>query len=122
MREGNQSPIPRPSPFELERFARAINARQFYEAHEIMEEVWVAMGRPRPSFAQGLVQLAAGLEQLKRSHRQGAKKLMERGLQNCRLDPGHYPFAQSFIHDMQDYSDMAFRGPYPQISEAFGDQ
>lgn len=116
MQGGDQSPIPRPSPFELERFARAINAQQFYEAHEILEEVWIALGRPRPSFVQGLVQLAAGLEQLKRNNTFGARTLTQRGLENCSLDPSGLPGpAYRFLQEMKEYAEAGFQGPYPEI-------
>lgn len=100
---------------DVRRFARAINDLQFYEAHEIMEEVWICQGRPRPSFAQGLVQIAAALEHVKRGNPRGARALAERGLENClRTSKDQDEALSRFVNTLRNYAKNGFSGNYPQ--------
>ena len=45
-----------------EKFQRGIlhfNAQEFFEAHEVWEEVWLVEAEPEKTFLQGIIQIAA---------------------------------------------------------------
>ena len=59
---------------------RAFDAGQYFEAHELWEELWNdAEGEERQLY-QALVQIAAGYAKLDIGEGNGARKLFERGL------------------------------------------
>lgn len=60
--------------------AREFNARHFFEAHEVWEDLWNDLvGEPK-LLCQGLIQIAAGYHKLEIGNAAGARKLLERGL------------------------------------------
>jgi hypothetical protein len=64
-------------------FARGIaqfNARQFFEAHETWEEIWLHAPEPEKTFLQGLIQVAAAFHHYGRANRAGAESLLAAGL------------------------------------------
>jgi hypothetical protein len=64
-------------------FARGIaqfNARQFFEAHETWEEIWLSAPEPEKTFLQGLIQVAAAFHHYGRANRAGAESLLATGL------------------------------------------
>ncbi len=63
---------------ELKDYARLFNAGRYFEAHEVMEAVWIRRGRPAEDAARALVQLAAALEQMRRGNLNGAGRLLAR--------------------------------------------
>ncbi|MEI7027457.1 DUF309 domain-containing protein [Paenibacillus sp. y28] len=62
-------------------------ARDYFECHEVLEELWLEEGRP--PLLQGLLQVAVGLYHDQNGNRGGALKLMKLALE--KLDP--YPAA-----------------------------
>ncbi len=56
-------------------FNRLIVAGEYFEAHEAMEEVWIAEGRPAGDLWQGLTQLAVALAHADRGNRRGARRV-----------------------------------------------
>jgi uncharacterized protein len=58
--------------------------RQFFEAHEHWEAVWLPLPEPEKSFLQSLVQISAAFHHLSRGNRIGAISLLTRSLR--RLD------------------------------------
>jgi uncharacterized protein len=77
----------------LEAFQRGIrlfNAAQFFEAHEVLEDVWrEALGAER-KFLQGLIQIAVAFHHYSTGNVVGCKSLLQRGLGNLAAYPeGH---------------------------------
>ncbi|MCB1165452.1 MAG: DUF309 domain-containing protein [Leptospiraceae bacterium] len=75
-----------------EQFQSLFNAGEYYVAHEVLEEIWIDAGRPRPSILQALIQLCAALEQERRGNPQGRGQLEEKAVSTWRavpLDPNH---------------------------------
>lgn len=62
----------------LKDYVTLFNAEQYFEAHEVMEAVWIARGRPVRDPARALVQLAAALEQTRRGNLNGAGRILAR--------------------------------------------
>jgi uncharacterized protein len=56
------------------------NARKFFEAHEVWEELWLVEPEPEKTFLQGLIQLAAACHHHGRGNLRGAKSLLAAGL------------------------------------------
>jgi len=72
-------------------FARGIalfNQEHFFEAHEVLEDVWRAAPAQEKKFLQGLVQLAVAFHHHSTGNRMGMRSVMERGIRNI---SGHNP-------------------------------
>jgi uncharacterized protein len=63
------------------------NRGQFFEAHEVLEDVWRAAPADQKLFFQGLIQLAVGLHHYSTGNLVGARSLLARGNRNL----GRYP-------------------------------
>lgn len=64
---------------------RHFNAREFWEAHESWEAIWLVAQSEVEQFLQGLIQVAAAYHHVKRGTYAGAIRLFEAGLR--RLEP-----------------------------------
>jgi uncharacterized protein len=68
---------------ESERFRKGIalfNARNYFEAHEVWEELWLVEPEPEKTFLQGLIQLAAACHHHRRGNPRGMQSLVAAGL------------------------------------------
>ncbi|MFZ3331003.1 MAG: DUF309 domain-containing protein [Candidatus Acidiferrales bacterium] len=66
-----------------ERFERGLahfNARRFFEAHEVWEEIWLTEDEPERTFLQGLIQIAAAFHHYRRGNPEGAESLLAAGI------------------------------------------
>jgi predicted metal-dependent hydrolase len=63
------------------------NAKQFFEAHEAWEEVWLDAERELRAFYQGLIQVAAAYVHLQRNEYPGTVKLLHEGLRKIEAYP-----------------------------------
>jgi hypothetical protein len=78
---------------EAELFARGIeqfNRREFFEAHESWEAVWLAALEPDKTFLQGIIQVAAAFHHYLRNNRAGAESLLREGLKKIAGAPANY--------------------------------
>ena len=57
-------------------FLRLFNARQFFEAHDALEEFWQEYGGGDRTFYQGLIQVAVALEHAQRGNKKGARGVL----------------------------------------------
>lgn len=69
------------------RYIQLFNERDFFEAHEVLEEVWLEDETPDRLFLQGLIQVAASLHHLHRGKLRAARKTLAR----AELKFRHYP-------------------------------
>jgi uncharacterized protein len=66
------------------------NSTHFFEAHEVLEDVWRAAPEPERKFFQGLIQVAVALHHYSRGNQAGCRSLLERARRNLRPYPaGH---------------------------------
>ena len=68
---------------KVERFERGLahfNAQEFFEAHEVWEEVWLTEGEPEKTFLQGIIQIAAAFHHYRRGNSDGAETLLAAGI------------------------------------------
>jgi predicted metal-dependent hydrolase len=63
------------------------NAGEFFDAHEVLEDVWRAAPAEEKKFLQGLIQLAVGLHHYSRGNLAGARSLLARGNRNLSAYP-----------------------------------
>ncbi len=69
---------------------RLFNERYFFEAHEVLEDVWHReRGEPR-LFLQGLIQVSAGFHHFTNGNFTGAAELLQRGADKMRKYPERY--------------------------------
>ncbi|MFZ0335791.1 MAG: DUF309 domain-containing protein [Candidatus Acidiferrales bacterium] len=66
------------------------NSGEFFKAHEVWEEIWLAAPEPEKTFLQGLIQLAAAFHHYSRSNRAGAQSLATAALEKLEKFPGNY--------------------------------
>lgn len=58
------------------------NRGEFFEAHEVWEDVWRAAPGPEKKFLQGLIQVAVAFVHYQRGNLVGARSLLRRGERN----------------------------------------
>jgi uncharacterized protein len=86
-----------------ERFERGLehfNAREFFEAHEVWEEVWLTEDEPEKTFLQGIIQIAAALHHYLRGNTDGAETLLAAGIVKISRFPAQHRGLA--IHDLRD--------------------
>ena len=69
---------------------RLFNERYFFEAHEVLEDVWHRDRGPSRLFLQGLIQLCAGFHHYQNGNPRGAAELLQRGSDKMRRYPDEY--------------------------------
>jgi uncharacterized protein len=75
------------------------NSGHFFEAHEVLEEVWREAPAIEKKFWQGLIQTAVAFHHRSVGNRIGAKSLLDRAVRNLATYPGTYCGIQ--LHDLR---------------------
>ncbi len=77
-----------------ERFHRGIqefNRRYFFEAHDILEDLWHDYRETDRSFLQGLIQVAVGFHHLEGGNYKGARSQLSKGIEKLEhYQPNHH--------------------------------
>ena len=71
----------------FEKFIQSFDSGQYWEAHEVLEEVWKV---DRQDFYKGLIQVAASWVHLERNNRSGVLKVLPRALRYLEKYPGRH--------------------------------
>jgi len=66
------------------------NTGEFFEAHEVLEDVWREAPASEKQFLQGLIQVAVALHHHSKGNLVGARSLLERAARNLALYPGSF--------------------------------
>ena len=69
---------------------RLFNEEYFFEAHEVLEDLWKRERGKSKLFLQGLIQLCAAYHHFQNGNLIGAETLLERGAQKMRSYPLDY--------------------------------
>jgi uncharacterized protein len=69
----------------LHRGVDLFNRGEFFEAHEVLEDVWREAAHDEKKFLQGLVQLAVAFHHHSTGNRRGMRSVMERGIKNLQV-------------------------------------
>jgi hypothetical protein len=102
------------------------NSANFFEAHEIWEDLWNDLVGPPKQACQGLIQIAAGYHKLSIGNARGARKLLERGVRALlALQPdGAWgaPFAAGVRRDLEllESGLASLPGDRPQLDVEWG--
>ena len=102
-----------------EGFVRGIqlfNQAEFFEAHEVLEDVWRAAPDPEKKFLQGIIQIAVALHHHSRGNRAGAQSLMKRAVRNLSAYPDefgtiHLDRLLRAVHDWEQAASEGIEGP-----------
>jgi uncharacterized protein len=70
-----------------ERGLELFNRGEFFDAHEVLEDVWRAAPPAEKKFLQGLIQVAVGLHHHSRGNVVGARSLLTRAQRNLSAYP-----------------------------------
>jgi len=65
---------------KLDEFIRLFNEEQFFEAHEVLENLWLVTAGEQKTFYKGLIQCAVALAHLKKNNSRGAEQVGRRSL------------------------------------------
>jgi predicted metal-dependent hydrolase len=60
---------------ELKEFISLFNQKEFFDAHEVLEQLWLETEGEDKNFYKGLIQCAVALAHLQRGNRKGADKV-----------------------------------------------
>jgi len=72
-------------------FFRCFNAQLYYEAHDVLEEVWLPIrGQPQAKFYQGLIQMAGGFVHLQKQRLDPGARLFALALANFATYPAQH--------------------------------
>jgi uncharacterized protein len=97
------------------------NRREFFEAHEALEDVWRATVGPERMFLQGLIQVAVAFHHRSRGNLVGARSVLKRAVRNLTAYPEdfggiHLPRLLNSLADWQKAMDEGTPVPaVPQI-------
>ena len=72
------------TPALLAEGVRLFNQGRYFEAHEVLEEAWLAEPGPIRALYQGLLQVGVGLHHAAGGNRDGALRLIDRGSERLR--------------------------------------
>ena len=76
-----------------EKFQRGVlhfNAQEFFDAHEVWEEIWLVEDEPERTFLQGIIQIAAAFHHYCRENADGAESLLAAGIVKLSRFPAGY--------------------------------
>lgn len=62
--------------FRYLKFIELFNQEKFFEAHEVLEDLWRQTSDESKDFYHGLIQIAAAMVHVQRKNRTGAKRLL----------------------------------------------
>lgn len=83
------------------------NAGEFFEAHEVWEEIWLEAPESEKPFLQGLIQIAAAFHHYHRANLSGTKSLLAAGIAKLRAFSGHHCGVDlnRLLGDLHDWSE-----------------
>ncbi len=102
------------------------NRREFWEAHESWELVWLPASEPDKTFLQGIIQVSAGFFHYTQGNRVGSRALLRRGLAKLERFPEDYRglrleelrrIARSWLQAL-DAGHSPIPASFPRIEEA----
>lgn len=97
------------------------NQRDFFEAHEALEDVWRVAPEPEKKFVQGLIQVAVALHHHSKGNLVGAQSLLRRAAQNLALYPNTFAGVNiaALLSELSDWQQYLAEGssapPLPKI-------
>lgn len=100
------------------------NQHSFFEAHEVLEDVWRAAPEPERKFLQGLIQVAVALHHHSRGNLVGCRSLLDRARRNLGTYPAEYGGVDlgALLQSVDRWREALHQGrpapPFPQLRMA----
>lgn len=100
------------------------NQHSFFEAHEVLEDVWRAAPEPERKFLQGLIQVAVALHHHSRGNLVGCRSLLDRARRNLATYPAEYGGVDlgALLQSVDRWREALHQGrpapPFPQLRMA----
>jgi uncharacterized protein len=93
---------------------RLFEEHRFFDAHEVLEDVWRAAPEPDRKFLQGLIQVAVALHHHSRGNLIGCQSLLDRARRNLSAYPETYLGLDlsAFLHSIDQWR-TALAGGHP---------
>jgi len=94
------------------------NAANFFEAHEVLEDVWRAAPEPERKFLQGLIQVAVALHHHSRGNVIGCQSLLSRAGRNLSAYPAQHRGLNvaGLVRELTDWRNSLEQGrPVPPL-------
>jgi predicted metal-dependent hydrolase len=93
---------------------RLFNQAEFYDAHEVLEDVWRGSSGPEKKFLQALIQLAVALHHHSKGNLRGARSLLARSARNLKAYPAefHGIAVGRVLHEISEW-ESALHGSKP---------
>jgi predicted metal-dependent hydrolase len=105
---------------DLNRGIDLFNRAHFFDAHEVLEDVWRPLPRDRPvrRHLQGMVQLAVAFHHHSTGNHIGARSVLDRALRNLRGAESSFPHLdldrlRAELADWQEHLACRVRQPKP---------
>ncbi len=101
---------------------RLFNHGEFFDAHEVLEDVWRAAPETEKRFLQGLIQVAVALHHHSKGNLIGARSLMGRAAKNLSVYPEQFggiqlgPLRQSLTLWQEACAEGAVAPPMPRVN------
>jgi predicted metal-dependent hydrolase len=67
------------------------NRGEFFECHEVLEELWLESGGAEKQFLQGLIQVAVAFYHLRQGNFVGSRRLLEAGVKKLAAGSAPHP-------------------------------
>jgi predicted metal-dependent hydrolase len=77
-------------PAEYQRYIELFNSGEYFEAHEILEDLWVMTPGEERGFYKGLIMLSVGLLHAERGNDTGARGVLTGALEHLMRYPDGY--------------------------------
>jgi hypothetical protein len=97
------------------------NEASFFDAHEVLEDVWRVASEPEKKFLQGLIQLAVAFHHRSQGNLVGARSLLARAARNLGGYPENFggiqltPLRQSIGHWQRALEEGTAAPPLPKL-------
>jgi hypothetical protein len=72
----------------------AFNRAEFFDAHELLEDIWRAAPQQNKKFLQGLIQAAVAFHHYSTGNRVGMRSVLERAIKNLAEPSGNFGIIQ----------------------------
>lgn len=91
----------------ITKFTELFNSKEFFEAHEVLEDLWIETEGERKDLYKGLIQCAVAFVHLERGNYRGAKKLFRTSCGYLNRYPGEQEGINidQLLNEFQDFFD-----------------
>ena len=111
---------------DLRRGIALFNGSEFFEAHEVLEDVWRAAPKDQKRYFQGLVQIAVAYHHFSTGNEVGMRSVMQRAMRNLEDCPAEFYgikavlLKKSVAHWLDAFDARQPLPPLPRMEIAMG--